>query len=91
MQNEWTETYQRLIRAGYYSLDETRQRYVPTLKGAFFMTYRLLPPFKQIQKFRRDRLAERTLRELGFGGMEAFRDAQSRPPVAGEAPAATQP
>jgi hypothetical protein len=90
MQNEWTETYQRLIGAGYYSLDETRQRYVPTLKGAFLMTYRLLPPFKQIQKFRRDRLAERTLRELGFGGMEAFRNSQSRPVVAGAAPASTQ-
>ena len=82
MENEWSETYQRLIAAGYYSLDAARQQYSPTLKGAYLMSYRLLPPFRQIQKFRRDRQAERALRELGFGGMEAFRNAQA-PPVAG--------
>lgn len=76
MEDEWTETYQRLIGAGYYSLDQTRAKYVPTLKGAFLMTYRLLPPFKQIQRLRRDRLTERSLRELGFGGMNAFRNSQ---------------
>lgn len=85
MENEWTETYQRLIRAGYYTLDPAGQQYVPTLKGAFLMTYRLLRPFKQIQRRKRDRLAERTLRELGFGGMDAFRRAQSLPLGAGAA------
>lgn len=79
MENDWTQTFERLVGAGYYSIDQARELYVPTLKGAFLMTYRLLPPFKQIQKLRRDRLAERTLRELGFGGMEAFRKAQSLP------------
>lgn len=89
MENEWTETYQRLVGAGYYTLDPSRQQYVPTLKGAFLMTYRLLPPFKQIQKFQRDRLAERALRELGFGGMDAFRNAQTLPTGAGAAAAVT--
>jgi hypothetical protein len=88
MENEWTQTYERLIRAGYYSLDESHQQYVPTLKGAFFMTYRLLPPFKQIQKFRRNQLAERALHQLGFGGMEAFRNSQSPRMVAGATSAA---
>ncbi|HSZ55572.1 MAG TPA: hypothetical protein VK797_07935 [Tepidisphaeraceae bacterium] len=77
MELEHRETYERLVRAGYYWLDPTGQKYVPTIMGAYLMTYRLLPPFKQIQKLNRDRLAERTLRELGFGGMEAFRRAQS--------------
>lgn len=72
MQLEHTETYERLVRAGYYSLDPTREYYVPTLKGAFLMTYRLLPPFKQIQRIRKDRRADRALRESGFGGMTAF-------------------
>jgi hypothetical protein len=72
MQLEHTETYERLVRAGYYVLDPMREYYVPTLKGAFLMTYRLLPPFKQIQKTRKDRRADRALRESGFGGMTAF-------------------
>ena len=76
METEFTRTYERLIAAGYYSLDPARQQYRPTLKGAFLMTYRLLPPFKQIQKLRRDRLAEKNLRDLGFGGMDAFRKMQ---------------
>lgn len=99
MQLEHRETYERLIRAGYYSLvsrdtgfepvlagrdredigerSQAAQKYVPTIKGAYLMTYRLLPPFKQIQRRNRERLAERTLRELGFGGMNEFRQAQS--------------
>jgi hypothetical protein len=76
MRWEHAATYERLIEAGYYTLDATAQRYQPTLKGAYLMTYKLLPPFKQIQKARKDRLADRTLRDLGFGGLDAFRQAQ---------------
>jgi len=86
MRLEHSETYERLIRAGYYEIDQARQLYVPTLKGAFLMTWQLLPPFKQIQKLRKDQLAERTLRELGFGGMEAFRRSQSLVPPACKIP-----
>ena len=77
MKWEHESTHHRLVRAGYYYVDEVNESYVPTFKGAFFMTYRLLTPFKQIQKFVKDRRANRTLRELGFGGMEAFRRMQS--------------
>jgi hypothetical protein len=72
MRIEHTQTFERLIAAGYYALNTSARRYEPTLKGAYLMTYKLLPPFKQIQKLRRDRLADRTLRELGFGGLAAF-------------------
>jgi len=81
---EHEQTYDRLMQTGYYALDGSREYYVPTLKGAFFMTWKLLPPFKQIQKYRKDRLADRTLQELGFGGMEAFYQMQAAsPPNAG--------
>lgn len=73
LQLEHRETFARLIESGYYSIDEVIQRYVPTLRGAYLMTYRLLPPFKQVQMLRRDRLAGRTLRDLGFEGLAAFR------------------
>lgn len=74
---EHTETYARLVNAGYYELDSEKQRYVPTLKGAFFMTYRLLPPFKQISHFLRWRATNRTLRQLGFGNLRQFELSQS--------------
>ena len=70
---EHETTHQRLVRLGYYYADQANERYVPTLKGAFFMTYRLLTPFKQIQKYIKDRRANRMLRELGFGSISAFR------------------
>jgi hypothetical protein len=72
MRAEHTQTFERLVGAGYYVLNTSARRYEPTLMGAYLMTYKLLPPFKQIQKLRRDRLADRTLRELGFGGLAAF-------------------
>jgi hypothetical protein len=77
LEMEHTETYVRLVKAGYYKLDSEQQRYVPTLKGAFFMTYRLLPPFKQISHFLRWRTTNRTLRRLGFGNLRQFELSQS--------------
>jgi hypothetical protein len=76
MRREHAETFDFLTRAGYFVLNQADQCYEATLKGAYLMTYRLLPPFKQIQKLRRDRLADRTLRELGFGGLKAFTASQ---------------
>jgi hypothetical protein len=52
-----------------------------TLKGAYLSTYRLLWPFKQIQLARRNRKADRVLRELGFGDLDTLRRHQ-RPRVA---------
>ena len=74
---EHTETFARLVKAGYYELDSEQQKYVPTLKGAFFMTYRLLPPFKQISHFLRWRTTNRALRRLGFGNLRQFELSQS--------------
>jgi hypothetical protein len=73
---EHHDAYQRLIAAGYYRLDQAAGNYVPTYKGAYLMTYRLLWPFRQIQIVRRDRLADRMLREFGFGGLMEFQRAQ---------------
>jgi hypothetical protein len=77
MRFEYEDTYQRLIQAGYYSLDAARRCYVPTFKGAYLMAYRLLPPFKQIRKLRMDADADRALRAAGFGGLSAFGGMQS--------------
>lgn len=74
---EHKETFERMIAAGYFAIDETGLQYVATYKGAYLMAYKLLPPFKQIQKIRKDRAVNRTLRELGFGGLRAFRKSQS--------------
>jgi hypothetical protein len=78
---EHEETFARLTKAGYYSVDEKKQNYVPTLKGAYLMTYRLLPPFRQIQKLRKNIRANRALCESGFGGIKSFRRAQSPMPA----------
>ena len=64
-QREWVRTYERLIRLGYYRTED--DMYVPTLKGAFMMTYRLLPPFKQIRRRQRTHLLNRTLKQLNLG------------------------
>jgi hypothetical protein len=77
LQYEHRRTYRRLVAAKYYELDSAGKRYVPTLRGAFLMTYRLLPPFKQIQLFMRRRKADRELRRLGFGGLGQFTALQS--------------
>ncbi len=77
---EHHDTHDRLVKAGYYTIDHANQNYVPTYKGCYLMTYRLLRPFKQIQIARRDRLAGKTLRELGFGGLTEFQSAQRGAP-----------
>jgi hypothetical protein len=73
MQREYIDTFERLIRAGYYTFDEASSCFVPTFKGCFLMTWKLLPPFRQIQSVRKWLQADHSLRELGFGGMRAFK------------------
>jgi hypothetical protein len=58
--------YQRMIDAGYFKLDAANQRFVPTIMGAYLMTYRMLPPIKQLRNAYQDFRAARELRELGF-------------------------
>lgn len=91
LQLEHRETYERLVKAGYFTLDATAQRYLPTLKGAYLMTYRLLPPFKSIQNMMKDSRANRALKQLGFGGLEPFRHAQPSAPPSGGPSAAQAP
>ena len=76
VQRDHGEIYDRLIEIGYFSRDEASQQYVPTWSGAYRAAYRLLPPFKQIQQMQRESIANKTLRELGFGSMEGFRRSQ---------------
>jgi len=74
---EHEQTYQRLIRVGYFKLNEKKQQYVPTYKGCYLTTYRLLPPWKQLLARDRNAKQDRTLRALGFGGSAEFRKMQS--------------
>ena len=57
--------------AGYYRLDEAARRWRPTLRGAFVMTWRMLPPFKQIIRAGVRSRARRALRELAMEGRDA--------------------
>ena len=62
---------EKQVEWGYYKLDEAEGVQRPTWKGALLMTWRMLPPWKQIRHARRLRQAERTLRELEMEGMLA--------------------
>lgn len=72
MQNERAKTYSRWQAAGYYSFDETAGSYTPTFKGAYLMTWKVLPPFKQLQQIKSWLRTDRIIRELGFGGIRSF-------------------
>jgi hypothetical protein len=52
------------IEPGYMQLLPSADYYAPTWKGAFLMTWKLLPPFKGILLRARERRAEKTLAEL---------------------------
>lgn len=77
---DWTKTFQRLCREGYYREDKNHARYCPTIKGAFIMTWRLLWPLKQIRLRRREQDADRQLRRFGFSGLPGFKARAKGPP-----------
>jgi hypothetical protein len=55
------------VELGFYFLDETKQRYRPTWKGAYRATYRLLWPMKQIHQRRQEQEGRRIAGQaLGF-------------------------
>jgi len=56
------------MEAGNYRLDERTRRWRPTLRGAFVMTWRMLPPFKQIIRAGVRSRARRALREIVMEG-----------------------
>jgi hypothetical protein len=72
LRNEHHDTYRRLVEDGYHVLSVDKKSYAYTYKGAFTMTYRLLPPLRQMRKWKRDRTADKALRELGFGSLAEF-------------------
>jgi hypothetical protein len=64
--------YKHLIDYGYYTLDPSNQTYVPTYKGVYLTTWRLLPPLRQILIYLANRRADLALRKTGFGGLHQF-------------------
>src|SRR5436190_1627008 len=63
--------YRGQMEAGYYRLDEKTRRWRPTLRGAFLMVWKMLPPFKQLAKAAMRRRARRELAEIGMDGTDA--------------------
>jgi hypothetical protein len=57
---------ERVREAGYYSLDEAAGKYVPTWKGAYLMTWKLLFPVSRIRRRAKRAGAKRELVELGL-------------------------
>jgi hypothetical protein len=55
--------FEEQVATGYYTHDEAEDVYRPTWKGACLMTWKLLPPWKQIAEGRVRREAERLLAE----------------------------
>jgi hypothetical protein len=53
--------------AGYVYLDSATGQYRATLKGAYLMTWKQLPPFKQVVETLRRKRAERLMKESGVG------------------------
>ncbi len=60
----------RLAEIGYYRLDEDRQVYRPTWRGAIAITAKLRWPIKPILSLLQRRRADRMLRELGLDERE---------------------
>ncbi len=51
------------VETGYFALDEAADEFRPTIKGAFLMTWGLLPPAANLRRLARDRRAARILAE----------------------------
>jgi hypothetical protein len=56
----------RVAAAGYLTLDADGERYRPTWKGACLMSWKLLPPLRQLRRARRRARARAELRELSI-------------------------
>lgn len=59
-----THTMEEQVRTGYMYFDPAERVYRPTWKGAVLMSWKLLPPLRQIRCARLKRRAERLLAEL---------------------------
>jgi hypothetical protein len=52
------------VATGYFRWDEASQAFRPTWKGAFLMTWKLLPPFRQVRESRVRRRAHRLMEDV---------------------------
>jgi hypothetical protein len=59
-----TRTMQEQVQTGYMYFDAGARVYRPTWKGAALMSWKLLPPVRQIRRRRLERRARRLLEEL---------------------------
>jgi len=57
---------ERVREAGYYSYNEAAGKYVPTWKGAYLMTWKLLFPVSRLRRRVKRARAKRELLELGL-------------------------
>lgn len=64
VQGSIQEEYEVAAEYGYLKQNPHRQRYRPTLKGAFCMTWSLLPPLRQFIQWKNRRKIKRIMREL---------------------------
>jgi hypothetical protein len=60
--------YQNQVGTGYLRLDERARAFRPTWRGAWSMTWRMLPPLRQIVDSRRRRRSAALLAMLGLDG-----------------------
>jgi hypothetical protein len=66
------KTFQRQVDAGYFRLVADQGAIAKTLKGAFFMYWKLLWPWKQIQARTHLQKLRRMLAEVGMGKPEDY-------------------
>lgn len=60
--------HQWQVEAGYYRFDKGASRFRPTLKGAYLMSWKQMPPFGQLRKAAMRRRARAVLQEIGMAG-----------------------
>ena len=54
----------RWVKYGYYRLDSRSKKYRPTLKGAALLSWKLLPPIKNLRQAWRKYQTNKLLRKL---------------------------
>lgn len=62
------ESYDEQVRMGFLKYDAAAEAYRPTVKGAYLMTWGLLPPFKGMRMAAMKRKEERILKEFEQAG-----------------------
>jgi hypothetical protein len=68
LRSDMRRELEHAVAAGYFRLDDETEMLTPTVKGAYLMMWKQLWPWKYFLTVRRDREADRLLRELGLKG-----------------------